>query len=250
MATIVDRNIFPVPILANFDALPEGLERFEPLFAIGIPCFLYGAGERTVVHFHGNAQSVTSPDTHLFVSAVSRACGARVALVEYPGFWDDGQKTPKTVRGMYSTCMAATKVLANHFGKVHVLGYSVGTAPSARVCAELTASVESLTLIAPMVSALSVLEDHVPSFRLLSVFSRPFDTLCVRRDASRTSGTRVLVIHGKEDKLIKPRNGKEVAAVYTLKNETKFEEIPDADHEGVVAREECIAAIRDHVTKV
>jgi len=103
MASIVDQNIFPNKIYANFSSLPEGLVRFEPLFEAGIPCFVFGAGERTIVCFHGNAQSVTSPDTHLFVSTLSRACAARIVLVEYPGFWDDGQATPKTVQVRGST---------------------------------------------------------------------------------------------------------------------------------------------------
>lgn len=248
METIVDQNVFPVKIYATIDDPPPGLRRFEPLFEAGTPCFLCGTGERRVVLFHGNAQSVTGLDTFALAQSVSRACDATVALVEYPGFWKDSSNTPKTVRGMYSACMTAVRVLSNHFqGPVHVFGYSVGTAPAARVCADLSEHVSSLTLIAPMVSAMSILEDHMPGLRLVSIFARPFDTLCVRRDAMRTKNKRVLVVHGEKDALIKPRHGREVTSVYKRANVAEFVGVEDADHEAIVTREELFAALKAHV---
>lgn len=250
MASFVDKKVFSVPIFADLSNVPPGLERIEPLFESGTPGFLYGAGERVVVLFHGNAQSVTSVDTVAFASSVSRACGARVALVEYPGFWDDENNTEKTVAGMYSACLSAVRVLKQHFGDVHIVGYSVGTAPAARVCAEAPEGIASLTLVAPMVSALSVLEDHVPGLRLISPLSRTFDTLCVSRDAAKTRGKRVLVVHGEDDKLIHPRHGKRVSDVYKKQNPETLFAMVKADHGGIVSAEQCIALIRDHVMGV
>lgn len=242
----IDSKIFSSDVCADLSSTPPNCRRYSPLFDVGTPCFLIGSGESTTVLFHGNAQTITMACTLSLATRISQAGKTVVAVVEYPGFWDDGQR--KTAKGLYSASAIAVETLSAEFGPVHVVGYSVGTAAAARVCANQPDNVRSLTLVAPMVSALRLAEDHIPGFRLFSAFSKPYDTLCVRADASRTKGKDVLIVHGGTDKLIDPAHGKEITAEYTKQeNAATYYEVDMADHMGVIATKECIGFIGAHI---
>jgi pimeloyl-ACP methyl ester carboxylesterase len=251
MDDLINRAIFP-PTDAHgvevFTPLTKKKHYFEQIGETGIPCVIIGDEKPqngTVLLFHGNAQTIDSAATIAFATSIARAAGVQVAITEYPGFWSDGKGTKKSVEGMYEACLSAARALSKQLGPLHVIGYSVGTAPASRVASRFPEGVRSLTLVAPMVSAIRVAEHHFPIFKLVSAISRPIDTLCVRSDAERTKQKRVLIVHGELDTLIPPEQGKEVHVKYIKNNVSVWQPVPGADHESVVTSEKCIESIAE-----
>lgn len=157
--------------------------------------------------------------------------------------------TPPSIKAFYSTAVSAFRAVSREYPGVHVVGYSVGTAAAARVCAEVPGAAGSLLLIAPMVSGLSVLEDLVPWLRAVRLVASSFDTLCVRADAARTRGLRVSIVHGSADTLIRPRHGRMVRDEYAKGGNTVAEDIVelDATHQTVIQHDGVFEEIARHV---
>ena len=153
---------------------------------------------------------------------IARRCDARVFIIDYPGYWmheDGSPPSPRTAGGVYSAAYAAAKILGGDGRRFHVVGYSLGTALAVRVARDHGNAVESMSLIAPICSALSTAASSpnkkLRGLRAFVSVIKPFistlDVFCAERDAPfvgrpapypQHPGTRCSIVYGEQDELV------------------------------------------------
>ena len=164
------------------DGYPNREEVYAPVWEGSgrtIPCVVVGdaAAPRRILLFHGNAQTIF--DARPFARKLAAACDARVFMCEFEGYWrpENGPPGQRTARGVYASAKGAAELLKQG-GDFHVVGFSLGTALAVRVARQHAESVISLSLIAPLCSALSVAatthaEGAPPGLRAFIALAKP-----------------------------------------------------------------------------
>lgn len=212
-----------------------------------VPCVVVGPSdaERRIMLFHGNGETIqgarsmaldiarcelfTFTSSYLFrrafwlisgslvFRAMTRRCRARVFIIDYPGYWvDDNGSPPKprTARGVYEAASSAAKLMRKECSAFHVVGYSLGTALAVRVARENADIVESMSLIAPICSALSAaasspnesLRGLKAIISIVKPLISPLDVFCAEKDAPFVA-TRSSVVYGDADTVVSASQG-------------------------------------------
>jgi len=176
--------------------MPDG-RRIMGWYAKGEP------GKPLVLFFHGNARQVAffAPRLKPYFER-----GYSVLMPEYRGFaGSDGYLSEEK---MYADAEAwfdyAQNVLKHD--KIVVMGYSMGTAPAARLAG--LRSPAAVVLMAPFYSLLREVEDKkIPlAARLLTRRLESYKYI-------ETYAGALLVVHGEKDMLISARHGKDLFAL-------------------------------------
>ncbi|MEO7329135.1 MAG: alpha/beta hydrolase [Minicystis sp.] len=161
-------------------------------------------GARTVVHFHGNGQSLRS---ELDLASELRRRGLGVLLVEYRGYGNvPGSPSEE---GLYLDAQTALEALVARgvpADNVVLSGLSLGTGVAAEMAARGLGA--CLVLIAPYTSIPAVAGRVVPFLPVSLIVGDRFDTLA---KAPRLT-LPTLVIHGRDDDLIPWEMGRDLAA--------------------------------------
>lgn len=212
-----------------------------------VPCVALGDEHATarILLFHGNA------DTVLHIRPVARAlaarCEARVFVIEFPGFWLDegGRARRPSAAGLYEAGRVAGAILAEA-APFHVMGYSLGSACAVRCAATFPESVLSLTLLAPLCSALSVVAAAGGPFTLMAVLKpvlAPFvDAFRADRDAQYVRAP-ALVLHGRADEVIPVTEGCRMAALL----HAELEVLAGVTHASIVTNDAALRRVAAHV---
>ncbi len=206
------RMLFPAPRL---DAVPHGAAR--ALAAPGGPRLVELAqptgpatrilewpakgGERTVVYFHGNGQTMFD-ELPLATELASRGLG--VVLVEYRGYgltYGD----PPTEDAMYADADAAIAHLALPPERVAVWGFSLGTGVAAEMARRGRAA--RVVLVAPYTSITDMGRRWAPFLPVSLLMSHRFDTLAKAPFVHAPT----LVAHGDADEVVPFAMGERVA---------------------------------------
>jgi hypothetical protein len=157
----------------------------------------------TVVHFHGNGESVRTSTP--FARAL-RARGVGVVLVEYPGY--GAAPGEPSEEALYAAAEAAlTALAAEGIGpdRVVLSGISLGTGVAAEMATRGRGA--RLVLVAPYTSIPAVAGRIAPIVPTSVIVGDRFDT---RAKAARIL-VPTLVIHGDEDGVIPFAMGRDVA---------------------------------------
>jgi len=202
------RLLYPAP-RAGLPPLPEGASLLELQAADGVEVhavlFAEASGGRTVVHFHGNGETIAD---NLPLAGELRRRRLGVMLVEYRGYGVSRGPTPSE-DGLYLDASAALDALAQRgVDTAHTVlwGSSLGTGVAAEMASRGRAA--ALVLQAPYTSMPDVARRHVPIFPMRFVIPDRFDTL------SKTARIRIptLVVHGDRDEVVPYDMGQRVAA--------------------------------------
>lgn len=201
------RLLYPAPH-DNGPTVPAGATLLDlrasddnPVQALHFPA---PPGAFTVVHFHGNGQTLSS---ELELAHELRRRGLGVLLVEYRGYGNVPGSPSE--RGLYLDAQAALEgLVARGVTADHVVlsGLSLGTGVAAEMAARGLGA--RLVLIAPYTSIPAVAGRVVPFLPTSLIVGDRFDTLS---KAPRLT-LPTLVIHGKDDELIPWEMGRDLAA--------------------------------------
>jgi pimeloyl-ACP methyl ester carboxylesterase len=207
--------LYPAPPFAGALTPPPGgalwklaAEDGAPVHALYLPRPQGPASGPTIVHFHGNGETIADS---LDVAADLAARGLGVLLVEYRGYGlsrGGPAAASPTERGLYMDAAAALDALAREGvppSSTVLWGTSLGTGVAAEMAARGRGA--ALILVAPYTSIRAVASRLAPIFPASLYMADRFDTL------GKAPGVRVptLIVHGDQDELIPHAMGREVA---------------------------------------
>lgn len=165
--------------------------------------FVASPGKKTLVHFHGNGETLRGLVP--FAQELHRR-GLGVALVEYRGY--GAVPGSPTEKGLYLDATAALDALAEDGvtkDSIVLSGTSLGTGVAAEMAARGRGS--ALVLISPYTSIPAVAQRFVPVFPMKILMGDKFDTLS-KIDRIHVP---VLIIHGDDDEIVPYAMGKELS---------------------------------------
>jgi pimeloyl-ACP methyl ester carboxylesterase len=192
---------------------------------------------RTIVHFHGNAETV---DANAFVAREMKKHGFSTVLVEYRGYGRSKGRSPDEA-GLYLDAAAVLDALAARgIGPDHIVlwGQSLGTGVAAEMARRGRGS--RLVLVAPFTSTVEMASRVVPFFPASMVMVDRFDTL------SKAPDIRVptLVVHGDIDDVIPFEQGERVSKA--LPHGTFFK-VAEGRHDNLYKFTSVLTALAHHV---
>ncbi len=181
-------RIGALPSAAREVAIPR--ESASPLY--GVMLDVPGA-EMTILFFGGNGESVARS---VYDLEGLRAHGARVLMVDYPGY--GGSPGKPSAEAVYETGQASLDFLASmpEAGRIIVAGRSLGTAAATRIASD--DRVAGLMLFAPFTTLAEAASRQMPIF--------PVGRLLRHRLSNREDIRRVrvpiLLYHNRDDLIV------------------------------------------------
>ena len=171
----------------------------------------YARGDKDkplILFFHGNAGqlAVFAPMLRPYIES-----GYSVFMPEYRGFAHSGGKLTQDT--MYADAVVAFDYVKQELNaqKVVVFGYSMGTAPASAV--SVMREPDALVIAAPFLSLEKEVKDKpVPFASLVLKNELPSENFIAKYDKS------LLVLHGREDKLILPYHGQKMYEISPSEN--------------------------------
>jgi pimeloyl-ACP methyl ester carboxylesterase len=210
-ARMLHRRVLYQPPKAEPAPVPEGATLITTNAADGVavnafdfptpPAF---KGARTIVHFHGNAETAEENAT---LARMLQKRGFGVVLVEYRGYGRSRGAAPNE-EGLYADAAAVLDTLAARgVGPDHVVLW--GQALGAGVAAEMARRNRGvrLILVAPFTSTVDLARRAVPILPVSWVMVDRFDTFSKAPEIK----TATLVVHGDIDDVVPIELGERVA---------------------------------------
>lgn len=206
--------VFPAPVLdaAQLDAIAARVGAAPVRLEAEDGTKLYGwhraaGGDRAVVLFHGNAETVAD---RVPLHDVLVDLGWDVVIVAYRGY--PGSEGTPSEAGLRLDARAAWAFATDRLGippaRVVVHGKSLGGGVAALLAEEVQPA--GLVLESTFTSIADVARSRFPIY--------PVDTLLVHRFATRERApsirSRVLVLHGDRDTVIPVAHGRELATLF------------------------------------
>ena len=200
--------LYPIP--AYRTSLPNGIGQLRTTtasdgVAVHALAFRAGAGQRTIVHFHGNGETIAD---NVDLAQDLAALGFGVMLVEYRGYGVSAGTEPSE-DGLNRDADAALSLLAaDGLGPNQIVlwGTSLGSGVAAEMARRGRGS--ALILVSPYTSIPSVARRLAPFLPIGLVVGDRFDTLTKAPDIH----VPTLVIHGDRDEVIPFDMGRTVSA--------------------------------------
>jgi fermentation-respiration switch protein FrsA (DUF1100 family) len=201
-----------------------------------------GAAQGTVVHFHGNAQNMTSHFS--FVSWLPRA-GFNVFVCDYRGYGASAGSPSR--EGVYEDCIAALNYVRARPDvepdRIVVLGQSLGGANAIAVLGEPGAPpVRAVAVDSAFYSYRLMARDTIRKVPILSLLRWPLSFLLISDERSPgpvvggISPTPLLIFHGTDDQVVPYRQGR---MLYDAAEEPKeLVTIPGGHHTDAFTRPE------------
>ena len=240
-ARLLHRRVLYQPPDDEVTKLPEGATLLTARAADGVAVnaleFDVPNATRTIVHFHGNAETV---EANAFVAREMKKHGFSTVLVEYRGYGRSKGTSPDEA-GLYLDAAAVLDALAARgVGPDHVVlwGQSLGTGVAAEMAKRGRGS--RLILVAPFTSTVEMGSRIVPFFPASVVMVDRFDTL------SKASQITVptLVVHGDIDDVIPFEQGERVSKA--LPHGT-FLKVPEGRHDNLYKSTSVLNELARHV---
>lgn len=231
--------LFPAPR----DGAPEpppgaSLLELRASGGVSVPALHFEAppGAPTLVHFHGNGETIR---TGIPFARALASRGLGVLLVEYRGYGAAAGEPGE--EAFYDDAEAALAALASRGVRDEDLVLS-GTSLGTGVAAEMAARGHGarLVLVTPYTSIPALAGRLVPILPMSLLVSDRFDTLAKAPRIQQPT----LVIHGDEDELIPHDMGKAVASAVAA---ARLVTVPGGHHNDLFARKpDLIDTIADH----
>ncbi|HEY0489067.1 MAG TPA: alpha/beta fold hydrolase [Telluria sp.] len=179
---------------------------------------LHPEGDRPVIYFGGNAESIQNRRDQFGRLLPGRA----VYLVSYRGYGASGGLPSEDA--LFADALAVfDTVRARHPDEpVSVIGSSLGSGVASYVASQR--KVERLVLVAPFDSLAAVAQAHYPAFPVRWLVRDRFDS------ATRLQGYEgdVLVIRAGQDQVVLPANTDRLIAAFA--HPPRVVDVPEADH--------------------
>ena len=207
-ARLLHRRVLYQPPDDEVTKLPDGATLLTARAADGVAVnaleFDVPKATRTIVHFHGNAETV---EANAFVAREMKKHGFSTVLVEYRGYGRSKGTSPDEA-GLYLDATAVLDVLAARGvgpDRVVLWGQSLGTGVAAEMAKRGRGT--RLVLVAPFTSTVEMASRIAPFFPASLVMVDRFDTL------SKAPAITVptLVVHGDIDDVIPFEQGERVS---------------------------------------
>lgn len=190
--------------------------------------FKHPTAKRTVVHFHGNAETVRSMGG---VASDLLARGLSVMLVEYRGYGASRDSGPPTEQGLYLDAEAALDALAAEgvgSDQVVLWGMSLGTGVATEMAARGRG--RALILCAPFTSITAIIDRVAPGLLPARFIARDrFDSLA----KARSIEVPTLIVHGDADEVVPWDMGRDLSAAIAG---ARLITVPGAHHGDIYVR--------------
>lgn len=240
-ARLLHRRVLYQPPADEVTKLPEGATLLTARAADGVAVnaleFDVPKATRTIVHFHGNAETV---EANAFVAREMKKHGFSTVLVEYRGYGRSKGTSPDEA-GLYLDAAAVLDALAARGvgpDRVVLWGQSLGTGVAAEMAKRGRGT--RLVLVAPFTSTVEMASRIVPFFPASMVMVDRFDTLS--KAPAITLPT--LVVHGDIDDVIPFEQGERVSKA--LPHGT-FVKVPEGRHDNLYKSTSVLNDLARHV---
>lgn len=239
-ARLLHRRVLYQPPDDSKEDLPEGATLLTARAADGVAVnaldFANPKAVRTIVHFHGNAE--TAP-ANAFLAREMKKRGFAVVLVEYRGYGRSRGISPDE-RGLYDDAAAVLDVLAARGvgpDRIVLWGQSLGTGVASEMA--LRGRGARLILVAPFTSTVAMARRIVPVLPASLVMVDRFDTLSKAPNIDAPT----LVVHGDIDDVIPFDQGELVSR--TLPHGT-FLKVAEGRHDNLYKSTTVLTALAAH----
>jgi uncharacterized protein len=240
-ARLLHRRVLYQPPDDEKQELPEGATLLTAKASDGVAVnaleFANPKATRTVVHFHGNAETV---DANAFLAREMKKRGFAMVLVEYRGY-GRSQGTRPDEQGLYDDASAMLDLLAARGvgpDRIVLWGQSLGTGVATEMARRGRGS--RLVLVAPFTSTVAMARRIVPVLPASLVMVDRFDTLA----KAPAIAVPTLVVHGDIDDVIPFEQGEIVS--HAFPNGT-FLKIPEGRHDNLYKSTTVLNALAAHV---
>ena len=221
-ARLLHRRVLYQPPGDEPGEVPEGAALLTATAADGVAVnaleFASPKATRTIVHFHGNAETA---EANAFLAREMKKRGFTTVLVEYRGYGRSRGASPNE-EGLYLDAAAILDVLAARGvgpDRVVLWGQSLGTGVAAEMAKRGRGS--RLALVAPFTSTVDMASRIVPFLPANMVMVDRFDTL----SKAPAIAAPTLVVHGDIDDVIPFAQGEQVSHALPHGTFFKFLEI-------------------------
>ncbi len=240
-ARLLHRRVLYQPPDDDKAELPEGATLLTARAADGVAVhaleWTSPKATRTVVHFHGNAETVSA---NAFLARELKKHGVSTILVEYRGYGRSRGTRPDE-QGLYDDAAAILDLLASRgIGRDRVVlwGQSLGTGVAAEMAHRGRGS--RLVLVAPFTSTVAMAKHIIPVLPPSLVMGDRFDTL------SKAPGIAAptLVVHGDIDDVIPFEQGEAVSKA--LPHGTLLK-VPEGRHDNLYKSTTVLNTLLAHV---
>ena len=222
--------MYPAPLGAEAPALTGG-RLFEipgperSIHALHVPA---PADAPTVVHFHGNGESLS--DQTALAEALARR-GLGVFAVEYPGY-GLSRASKSTEATIYEDAEAAIRFLRSELGVPHdkmvLQGQSLGTGVATEMARRGLGA--RLVLIAPFTSMTDMVRRVAPFLPAGLIVDDRYDSVAKAPEIR----VPVLVVHGIADEVIPVAMGRRLAETFP---DARLSLVPGGHHNDLFARD-------------
>lgn len=196
---------------------------------------LAGSAPRTVVHFHGNAETA---DQNATLARLLVKHGLSVVLVEYRGY-GRSKGSSANEAGLYHDAEAVLSDLRAR-GKrpsdIVLWGQSLGSGVATEMARR--GHGERLVLVAPFTSTVDLAQSSVPFMPARLIMVDSYDNLAKAPALSLP----VYVVHGDSDTVIPLAHGKRLAAAFP---HAELREVPMGTHENLYRNTTTFEALVD-----
>lgn len=220
--------------------VPEGATLLTAIAADGVAVnaldFAAPKAARTIVHFHGNAETV---EANAFLAREMKKRGFAMVLVEYRGYGRSRGSSPNE-EGLYLDATAILDVLAARGvgpDRVVLWGQSLGTGIATEMAKRGRGS--RLALVAPFTSTVDMAARIVPFLPANLVMVDRFDTL----EKAPAISAPTLVVHGDIDDVIPFEQGEKVSHAFP---HGTFLKVPEGRHDNLYKSMSVISALAAH----
>ena len=220
--------------------VPEGATLLTATAADGVVVnaldFAAPKAARTIVHFHGNAETV---EANAFLAREMKKRGFAMVLVEYRGYGRSRGASPNE-EGLYLDATAILDVLAARGvgpDRVVLWGQSLGTGIATEMAKRGRGS--RLALVAPFTSTVDMAARIVPFLPAKLVMVDRFDTL----EKAPAISAPTLVVHGDIDDVIPFEQGEKVSHAFP---HGTFLKVPEGRHDNLYKSMSVISALAAH----
>ena len=234
------RVLYQPPSDEEVQELPEGAALLTARAKDGVTVhaleFANPKATRTIVHFHGNAETVPA---NAYLAREMKKRGFAVVLVEYRGYGRSKGTRPDE-QGLYDDAAAILDLLAARGvgpDRVVLWGQSLGTGVAAEMAHRGRGS--RLVLVAPFTSTVAMARRIVPVLPASLVMADRFDTLAKAPEIDAPT----LVVHGDIDDVIPFEQGETVS--HALPHGT-FLKVPEGRHDNLYKTTSVVSALAAH----
>jgi pimeloyl-ACP methyl ester carboxylesterase len=240
-ARLLHRRVLYQPPDDDAPKLPEGAALLTARAADGVTVnaleFDAPNATRTIVHFHGNAETV---DANASLAREMRKRGYAVVLVEYRGYGRSKGTSPDEA-GLYLDAAAVLDTLAARGvtrDRIVLWGQSLGTGVAAEMASRDRGA--RLVLVAPFTSTVDMAARVAPFFPARMVMVDRFDTLAKAPGIT----AKTLVVHGDIDDVIPFEQGERLSKA--LPSAT-FLKVAEGRHDNLYKTSTVLNALAAHV---